>query len=452
LFTDASFRFERGSDPNMVVFALKRAAMLIREVAGGAISSPVMDVYPKPVSNTVIDFDLQQAYDLIGKTIDVPVIKNILQSLEIEVLAETPSSLKLSIPPFKVDVKRPSDVVEEILRIYGYNNVEISESVHSTLSYIEKPNKDVVVNTISNALSANGFNEIMSNSLNSSNYYNNLESFRNESLVMIMNPLSQELNSLRQTLLFSGLEAIRHNTNRRNPNLKLYEFGNCYIKEEAKNQVLQGFTENLHLGIFLAGFKSEESWTTRQEQASFYSLKAYVEYVMERTGLQPDKCEVTDISNDIFSDGLKYSINNTEFVQFGVVNRKLIQQFDLKNQVFYADFNWDYVMKLIKNNKVAFDELPRFPEVRRDLSLVINKDIRFASIRSVARKTEKKLLRQINLFDVYEGDKIDSNKKAYAMSFILRDQEKTLTDQEVDNIMSKLLKAFETEVGANIRQ
>lgn len=452
LFTDASFRFERGSDPNMVVFALKRAAMLIKEVAGGTISSPVMDVYPQPVSNTVIDFDLQQAYDLIGKTIEVPVIKNILTSLEIEVTEETPASLKLSIPPFKVDVKRPADVVEEILRIFGYNNVEISESVHSTLSYIEKPNKDAVVNTISNWLSANGFNEIMSNSLNSSNYYNNLESFRSENLVMIMNPLSQELNSLRQSLLFSGLEAIRHNTNRRNPNLKLYEFGNCYIKEEAKNQVLQGFTENLHLGIFLTGFKTEESWTNRQESASFYSLKAYVEYVMERTGIQSNKCEVADISSDIFSDGLKYSINNTEFVQFGVVNRKLVQQFDLKNPVFYADFNWDYVMKLIKNNKVAFEELPRFPEVRRDLSLVINKDIRFATIRAVAQKTEKKLLRQINLFDVYEGDKIDSNKKAYAMSFILRDQEKTLTDQEVDNIMSKLLKAFESEVGATIRQ
>lgn len=452
LYTDASFRFERGSDPNITVYALKRAAMLIKEVAGGTISSPVMDVYPKPVANAEFDFDLQKAYDLIGKTIEVPVIKNILQALEIQVLSETPSSLRLSVPPFKVDVKRPADVVEEILRIYGYNNVEISETVHSTLSYIQKPNRDAVVNKISDSLSAVGFNEIMSNSLNSSNYYTGLESYKAENLVMILNPLSQELNCMRQTLLFSGLEAIRHNTNRRNSNLKLYEFGNCYIKEEAKNQVLQGFTENLHLSIFLTGFKTEESWTAKQETASFYTLKAYAEYVMERVGLQPAKCTVNDIRNDIFSDGLKYSLNNTEFVQFGIVNRKLIQQFDLKNPVYFAEFNWDYVMKLIKNNKVTFEELPRFPEVRRDLSLVINKDVRFDKIRVVAQKTEKKLLKEINLFDVYEGDKIDSSKKAYAMSFILRDAEKTLTDQEVDGIMQKLLKAFETEVGAQIRQ
>lgn len=452
LYTDASFRFERGSDPDITVYALKRAAMLIKEVAGGTISSPIMDVYPKQVKNTEVDLDLQKAYDLIGKTIEVPVVKTILQSLDIQVLQETSGSLKLSVPSYRVDVKRPADVVEEILRIYGYNNVEISDSVHSTLSYIEKPDRNRVVNNISDYLSAAGFNECMSNSLNSSNYYNNLESYKPENLVMILNPLSQELNCMRQTLLFSALETIRHNANRRNPNLKLYEFGNCYIKEESKNQVLPGYTEHQHLALILTGFKNEESWTGKQEQTSFFTLKAYVEYVMERVGIQPDRCVVNDIHNDIFSDGLSYSLNNISFVQFGIVSKKLAQQFDLKNQVFYADFNWDVVMKLIKNNKVVFEELPRFPEVRRDLSLVIDKEVRFEKVRSVAQKAEKKLLKQINLFDVYEGDKIDGSKKAYAMSFILRDAEKTLTDQEVDQIMQKLLKAFESEVGAQIRQ
>lgn len=452
LNTDASFRFERGSDPNITVYALKRAAMLIREIAGGTISSPVIDVYPRPVSNTEVNLDLQKAYDLIGKTIEVPVMKNILASLDIEVLEETASTLRLSVPPYRVDVKRPVDIVEEILRIHGYNNVEISDRVHSTLSYVEKPDRDTVVNTISEWLSASGFNEIMSNSLNSSSYYHNLESYKPENLVMILNPLSQELNSMRQTLLFGGLEAIRHNVNRRNPNLKLYEFGNCYIKEEAKGQVLQGYTENQHLSVFLTGFKNEESWTEKQHSASFYTLKGYVEYIMERLGLQVNRCNVTEMHNDIFSEGLQYSVNGTDFLQFGIVARKLTQHFDIKNPVYYADFNWDNVLKLIRNNKIVFEELPKFPEVRRDLSLVINKDIRFEKIREIARKSEKRLLREVNLFDVYEGDKIDSNKKAYAMSFILRDQDKTLTDQEVDYIMQKLIQAFESEIGAQIRQ
>jgi phenylalanyl-tRNA synthetase beta chain len=452
LYTDASFRFERGCDPNITVYALKRAAMLIKEIAGGTISSPVMDVYPKPVVNTEIDLDIQHVYDLIGKEIEVPVIKSILQSLDIQVLEENAKSLRLSLPTYRVDVKRPADVVEELLRIYGYNNVEISDTVHSTLSYMDKPDRNRVVNTVSNYLSAAGFNECMSNSLSTSNYYTNLETYKPENLVMILNPLSQELNCMRQTLVFSGLEAVRHNVNRRNPNLKLYEFGNCYIKEQAKNQVLPGYTENQNLSVLLTGFKTEESWAAKQETASFFSLKAYVEYVMERVGLPVNRCVITDIHNDIFSEGLMYSLNNTDFVQFGIISKKLLQQFDLKNPVYFAEFNWDYVMKLIKNNKVSFEELPRFPEVRRDLSLVINKDIRFDKIRAVAQKTEKKLLRQINLFDVYEGDKIDSNKKAYAMSFILRNDEKTLTDQEVDQIMQKLLKAFESEVGAQIRQ
>ncbi len=452
LYTDASFRFERGSDPNITVFALKRAALLIKEIAGGTISSPVMDVYPKVVENTIVDFNLEKAYDLIGKVIEVPLIKNILQSLDIELLEETKTSLKLSIPPYRVDVKRMVDVVEEILRIYGYNNVEISEHVHSTLSYVEKPNKDTVVNKIADYLSANGFNEIMSNSLNSSAYYDQLESYKSENLVMMLNPLSQDLNCMRQSLLFGGLEAVLRNTNRRNPDLKLYEFGNCYSKEESKNQVLKGYSESYHLALFISGAKTEESWTAKQEPSSFYTLKAFTEYVMERVGLNPDKCVAAEISNDIFDEGIQYSINNQCFVQFGSVSKKLSGTFDIKAPVYYADFNWDLVMKLIKSNKITFEELPKFPEVRRDLSLVLNKEIRYEQIRNHAFKTEKKLLRKINLFDVYEGDKIGNDKKAYAISFIFRDDDKTLTDQEVDSIMKRMLKVYENEVGAQIRQ
>jgi phenylalanyl-tRNA synthetase beta chain len=344
------------------------------------------------------------------------------------------------------------DVVEEILRIYGYNNVEISEHVHSTLSYVEKPNKDTVVNRIADYLSANGFNEIMSNSLNSSAYYDQLESYKSDNLVMMLNPLSQDLNCMRQSLLFGGLEAVLRNTNRRNHDLKLYEFGNCYSKEESKNQVLKGYSESYHLALFISGAKTEESWTAKQEQSSFYTIKAFTEYVMERVGLNPDKCLATEISNDIFDEGIQYSINNHAFVQFGSVNKKLSGKFDVKAPVYFADFNWDLVMKLIKSNKITFEELPKFPEVRRDLSLVLNKEIRYEQIRNLAFKTEKKLLRKINLFDVYEGDKIGNDKKAYAISFILRDDDKTLTDQEVDAIMKRLLKVYETEVGAQIRQ
>jgi phenylalanyl-tRNA synthetase beta chain len=451
LNTDASFRFERGTDPTITVFALQRAALLIKEVAGGTISSPVMDVYPKPVEKAIVDFDLEKAFSLIGKTIDTEKVKNILKSLDIEILDETRTNLKLAIPPYRVDVKRLADVVEEILRIYGYNNIEISDIVHSTLSYVEKPDKDTVVNKISDALSSIGFNEIMSNSLTSSTYYSHLETYKPENLVMMLNPLSQDLNCMRQTLLFGGLEAILRNINRKNPDLKLYEFGNTYIKEDAKNQVLPGYTEEFHLAIFVSGFKNEENWHEKQELSSFYSIKAYAEYVMKRLGIIPDKCDFETFHNDIFDEAVQYSFNKKVIVKFGTLHKKLLQQLDIKANVYYADFNWDLVLQLIKTNKITFEELPRFPEVRRDLSLVLEKEIQFEQIKNLAFKTEKKL-RKINLFDIYEGDKIDASKKSYAISFILSDSDKTLTDQEVDQIMNRLMKAFDREIGAQIRQ
>ena len=452
LNTDASFRFERGTDPNMPVFALKRAAMLIKEVTGGTISSPVMDVYPKPVMDFPVDLTYDYVDSLIGKKIEHETIKKILANLDIRIEKETPEALKLAVSPYRVDVHRPADVVEEILRIYGYNNVEYSETVHGTLSYIEKPDKEKVVNTISDFLSSNGFNETFSNSLTKSGYYEGLETYKPENLVNILNPLSQDLNSMRQTLLFGGLEAVLHNANHKNPDVKLYEFGNIYKKEpQHKDQVLPGYTEELHLAMFISGLKFNPNWVGKDTPSTFYYLKAYAENVMKRVGINPDKCEIAEFSNDIYSEALAYKLGNHKLGTIGIVSKKLLKSFDLKTPVYYADFHWNKVMALIKSNKVTFEELPRFPEVRRDLSMVLDQEVKFEQIRAIASKTERKILKRINLFDVYEGDKIAQGKKSYAVSFILQDLEKTLTDQQIEGIMSRLTHSLEKELGAQIR-
>jgi phenylalanyl-tRNA synthetase beta chain len=452
LNTDASFLFERGTDPNMTLFALKRAAMLIKEVAGGIISSPVIDVYPKPFRDFAVELNYDYVDMLIGKRIERELIKRILSDLEIKIEQETANGLKLLVPPYRVDVKRPADVVEEILRIYGYNNVEFSESVHGTLSYIDKPDKEKVINVISDWLTGNGFYEVMNNSLTKDAYYQGLESYKSGNLVYLLNPLSQDLNCMRQTLLFGGLETIVHNTNRKNPDLKLYEYGNVYKKEAPhKGQVLPGYTEELHLALYITGLKLQPNWITREEPSTFYFLKAYSENILKRMGLNPEKFEIQEISDDIYSEGLSYTINNLDVFTLGVVNKQILQKSDIKAEVYYADFNWNKVMDLIRSNEVIFEELPRFPEVRRDLSLVLNQDVKFEQIRSIVFKAEKKLLKRINLFDVYEGDKIEQGKKSYAISFILQDMEKTLTDQQIDGIMNKLIQSLQKDLGAQVR-
>lgn len=452
LNTDASFRFERGTDPNMPVYALKRAAMLIKEVAGGTISSPVMDVYPKPVKDFEVDLKYSYLDSLIGKHIDRDVIQKILTSLDIKITHKTPEGLILAVSPYRVDVQRPADVVEEILRIYGYNNVEFSEKVNSTLSYIQKPDKEKVVNTISDFLSSNGFNEMLANSLTKSLYYDGLESYKPENLVFLLNPLSQDLNCMRQTLLFGGLESVLHNINHKNPDVKLYEFGNTYKKDtNGKNQVLAGYTEELHLALFVSGLKFAPNWAGQETPSTFYHIKAYTENVMKRVGLNPETAEIVEVSNDIYSEGLSYKIGGQEIATSGILNKKLTQKMGIRAPVYYADINWNRVMVLMRSVKVTFTELPRFPEVRRDLSMVLNKDIKFGQLRSVALKAEKKLLQRINLFDVYEGDKIEQGKKSYAVSFILQDLEKTLTDQQIDSIMAKIAQSLEKELGAQIR-
>jgi phenylalanyl-tRNA synthetase beta chain len=452
LNTDASFRFERGTDPNLPVHALKRAAMLIKEIAGGTISSPIIDVYPKPVHDFPVEIKFDYIDSLIGKKIDHDIIRKILISLDIKVEQETADGLKLLVSPYRVDVQRPADVVEEILRIYGYNNVEYSENVHGTLSYLDKPDKEKVVNTISDWLSSNGFNEMLTNSLTKSGYYDGLSTYQPENLVFMLNPLSQDLNCMRQTLLFGGLEAVVHNTNRKNNDLKLYEFGNTYKKEAPhKDQVLPGYTEELHLSVVIAGLKFPHNWVSKEQPSSFFFLKSYSENILKRVGINPEKIEISEFTNDIYAEALAYKVGGQTVATVGIVGKKLMQLFDIKTSVYHADFNWTKVMKLIRSNKVTFEELPRFPEVRRDLSMVLGKDIKFAQIQAIARKTERKLLKQVNLFDVYEGDKIEQGKKSYAVSFVLQDIEKTLNDQQIEKIMENLVHNLEKELGAQIR-
>ena len=452
LNTDASFRFERGSDPNMPIYALKRAALLIKEVAGGTISSPIMDSYPNPVKDFPVELNYTYMDNLIGKQLDRQLVKKILLSLDIRIDQEMPAGLKLLVPPYRADVQRPADVVEEILRIYGYNNVEFSERVQSTLSYLDKPDKEKVVNTISDWLSSNGFNEMLTNSLTKSDYYDGLDTYKPENLVYMLNPLSQDLNCMRQSLLFGGLEAVAHNTNRRNPDLKLYEFGNTYKKEpEHKDQVLPGYTEEHHLNVIITGLNNTPNWVVKEIAGTFYTLKSYAENILKRVGLQPEKAEITEVSDDIYSEALAYKFNNQLALTVGIINKKLTQQFDIKAPVYGADFNWTKIMKLIKSVKITFEELPRFPEVRRDLSLVLNREVKFEQIRALSLKTERKMLKRISLFDVYEGDKIAQGMKSYAVSFFLQNIEKTLTDQEIDKIMNNLIRNFEKELGAQIR-
>ncbi|RLD62930.1 MAG: phenylalanine--tRNA ligase subunit beta [Bacteroidetes bacterium] len=457
LQTDASFRFERGADPNITVYALKRAALLINELAGGKISSNIVDVYPKPIEDYNVIVSYNNIDRLIGKKIEKEAIKNILASLDIKIVAEDEKTLNLEVPTYRVDVRREADVIEEILRIYGYNNIEISGQVKSTISYSEKPDKNTVTNLTSNLLSSIGFNEIMSNSLTKSSYYENLKSYDKDELVSILNPLSSDLNCMRQTLLFGGLEAIAFNINRKNPDLKFYEFGNCYSinKKNQDENPIKKYNEGFHLSLFVTGLKQQANWIIKAEPSNFYLLKSYVENIMHRLGIDINSVDINELNSDILNYGLHYTHNQnnnkTPFVSFGSVNKKILKAFDIKTDVFYADFDWDAVLKILKTKKVSYTEIAKYPEVKRDLALLLDKKIRFEQIKTLAFNTEKKLLKKISLFDVYEGNKIGEDKKSYAISFILQDPFKTLTDKQIDKIMNKFIKVFDNELGAKIR-
>ena len=453
LNTDASFRFERGINPNDVVYALKRAALLIKEVAGGTISSEIVDIYPQPIEDFKVDISYACITRLIGKEISPEQIKNILESLEIKIENETEKGLSLLIPPYRVDVKREADVIEEILRIYGYNNVETPTMVKASLQTAEKPDMSQMRNIVAEMLSAQGFNEIWSNSLTKTSYYEGLKNFGDEFTVKLLNPLSADLNGMRQTLLFGGLEAIAYNANRQNKNLRLYEFGNCYFYKgtQIKEHPETNYHEEEHLGLFVTGSKEEENWTEKEQPVSFYTIKTYAENILKRLGFNIEKMQIDETENELLSEGLNYKVNNKTVLEMGIVAKNFLKKFDVEMPVYYADFKWERVIDLKKKHSVIFEELPKFHAVRRDLALLIDKSVKFSQIKDTAFKAERLILRSVNLFDVYEGKGIPEGKKSYAVSFILRDDYQTLKDKHIDKTMQKLTSAFERELGAQLR-
>jgi phenylalanyl-tRNA synthetase beta chain len=453
LLTDASFRFERGADPNGVVYALKRAALLIKELGDGEISSDIIDVYPQVVEPAEVQMTYSNIARVVGKKIPDDEIRSIVKALEMQTVKDDGDAFTLLVPTYRVDVRREFDVIEDILRIYGYNRVEIPAQVHSTLSYAPKPDKDRIVNAISDFLSATGYREIMSNSLTKSAYYEGLETYKPENSVRILNPLSNELNVMRQTLLFGGLEAIARNINHKNPDLKFYEHGNVYAYREAPSpNPLNKYREEARIALFVTGDESAQWWNRQAEPSTFFTLKSTVEQLLQRFGCDLLNFKTGEAPTDIFADGFSLGIDkNKPFLTLGVVAKSLRKIFDIAQDVFYAEISLSALLNFAKQNRVTYSELPRFPEVRRDLALVIDKSVTFATLHALAFKTERKLLKQVGLFDIYEGDRLPEGKKQYALSFILRDDEKTLTDKHIEQIMSGLLNAFVREAGAELR-
>jgi phenylalanyl-tRNA synthetase beta chain len=454
LFTDSSFRFERGADANMTVYALKRAALLMKELGEGEISSEIEDIYPSPVEPCRIEMSYANIRRLAGKDIPSEEIKAILNALEIEILCEDGDRFEISVPTYRTDVKRECDVIEDLLRIYGYNKIETPRQVRSTLSYIHKPDRDKLLNTAADFLSSNGFNEIMCNSLTSNNYYEKLTSCPQSASVKILNPLSNDLNVLRQTLLFGGLETVARNINRKNSDLKLYETGACYryISTAAGKDALDKYAEDTRIALIVTGNAHTASWNSSVEPSGFFTLKAEVEKLLSRFGMDAAEQKFDDAPADIFADGLTLkNVKGEMIVSMGIVSKPLCKMFDIRQDVYFAEIRLSALIDFVKRHKISYCELPRFPEVRRDLALVIDKNVRFSSLRDTAFRTERKLLQRVGLFDIYEGDKLPNGKKQYALSFVLQDSEKTLTDENIEQVMNKLIKAFEKEEGAVLR-
>lgn len=456
LNTDASFRFERGIDPNATIYCLKLAALMVKELAGGTISSEIKDVCAAPAKDFRVELAYEKVNSLIGKVIPVDTIKSIVTSLEMKIVDETAEGLTLDVPPYRVDVQRDCDVIEDILRIYGYNNVEIPTTLKSCLTTkgeYDKSNK--LQNLVAEQLVGCGFNEILNNSLTRAAYYDNLESYPSKNLVMLLNPLSADLNAMRQTLLFGGLESISHNANRKNADLKFFEFGNCYhFNEEKKNpeKVLAAYSEDYHLGLWVTGKRVTNSWAHPDENSSVYELKAYVENDFARLGLHMHDLVVGNLTDDIYAAGLSVQTRGGKrLATFGIVTKKLLKAFDIDNEVYYADFNWKELLKAIRNVKVSYTEISKFPAVKRDLALLLDKKVQFAEIEKIAYETEKKLLKEVSLFDVYEGKNLEVGKKSYAVSFLLQDENATLNDKQIDKIMSKLVKNLEDKLNAKLR-
>ncbi len=442
LSTDASFRFERGIDPTITAYALKRAALLIQEVAGGEITSDVSDVYQKKIEDFAVFLNFCNVKKIIGQEIPKDIIKQILVSLEIKVNSVSETGLGLTIPAYRVDVQREIDVIEEILRVYGYNNINFSNKFNATVANSPRNEDYKLQNIIATQLNSQGFHEMMANSLTTANYVALSETLKEEHNVTMLNPLSNDLATMRQSLLFSGLEAISYNINRKNSDLKLFEFGKTYHK------YLSGYEENKHLSVFITGNKTDESWINAQKPTDFFLLKGYVDAVLSRFGIQ--KTQNSPVTSDVFSEGIAIGSGHNALVEFGMVKKSILKNFGIKQEVYYADFNWDIILKAAAT-KIKFTDIPKYPEVRRDLALLVDNNVNYDAIFAIAKQSEKNLLKNINLFDVYEGKNLPEGKKSYAISFIIQDVSKTLTDVQIDKIMVKMQKAFETELGATLR-
>ena len=456
LNTDASFRYERGLDPNQTVEVMKRAALLIQEVAGGTITGAIQDIYPVPVAPYRVELTYDKVNTLIGMVIPVETVKSILESLEMKIVSETAEGLVIDVPVYRIDVQRDVDVIEDILRIYGYNNVEFSDNVKSNLSYQTPTDRSYKLqNLISEQLCGCGFNEILNNSLTRSAYYDNLSTYPVSHCVMLMNPLSADLNCMRQTLLFGGLESVEHNAKRKNGNIRFFEFGNCYdynIDHKKEGETLAEFSEDYRLGLWVSGSRVDNNWAHPNEKSSVYELKAYVENILVRLGVNLQKVIFGNLANDIYSAGLSITTSSgRQLGTMGIVSPKICKELDIETDVYYAELSWTLLMKEIKKSKVTFSEISKFPAVKRDLALLLEKNVQFAEIEKIATESERKLLKDVALFDVYEGKNLPAGKKSYAVSFYLQDEGKTLNDKQIDAIMKKIQTNLEQKLGAQLR-
>ena len=442
LSTDASFRYERGCDPNITVYALKRAAILIKEICNGEITSDIIDFYPKPIENVNVNFSFDSLNKIAGEKINKDLVKKILKNLEINIVEDSGDSLILSIPTYRVDVTREIDVIEEVLRIYGFNTIALPDKLSTSITISNSIDSYKLKKVLSNLLASNGFNEIMNNSLTKSSYNKFIEEFKDENNVNILNPLSSDLNIMRRTLLFSALESVEYNNNRKNSNLKFFEFGKSY-------QIFDKYEENQHLYLTITGNKYEENWNVKNEKVDFFFIKEMVHTIISRLGLT--KYKVKEVNTNGLSSGLMYSVKKKPLVYFGNVDSNILKSYKIRNSVFIADFNWDLILDLVVNNNIVYKPVNKFPTIRRDLSLLINQEVSFSQLEKIARSVNNSLLQEVNLFDVYIGDKLPDNKKSYAISFVFEDNSKTLTDYQIDEVMKKLIAEFESSVGAEIR-
>ncbi|NQY05576.1 MAG: phenylalanine--tRNA ligase subunit beta, partial [Flavobacteriaceae bacterium] len=446
LNTDASFRFERGIDPNISEYALKRAALLIKEYAGGEITSELIDQYPNKIEDFQVFLSFNNAIKLIGQEIEHETIKSILTSLEIKINNVTEAGLGLTIPAYRTDVQREADVIEEILRVYGYNNIEFSNKLNATMSNSTKFEDHKLQNVVSNQLIAQGYYEMLANSLTTAKYVELSDQLNAEHNVEMLNPLSNDLAVMRQSLLFSGLETIAHNINRKRDRLKLFEFGKTYHNYDS------GYTENKHLTLFASGNKTQDTWTNIHNKPSdFFYFKGVVQSLLSRLGLSEGKLKSSPVKSDVFSEGLALSLGKQTLVEFGILKRSVLKSFGIDQEVLFADFNWDNVIEVAKYNKIKFNVIPKYPSVKRDFALLLNDSVTFDEVYTLAKKNERNLLKEVSLFDVYEGKNLPKGKKSYAVSFTLLDENKTLTDKQIDKIMKKLQTSFEKELGAELR-